>query len=476
MKKEIFQEQNYIYWLTAITLLIKLFLLPFSQTVNADAVSRIYAAVNWAENPTWITHNFWAPFHFYIHGVGLILWNNPIYTPKIVTVLFSVFTLIPFYYLTKREFNKNGAFVASCLLAISPILFHNSFLALSETPYLFFLTLSLNLLSKSIREHSITQLAFAGLAITIAAGIRYEAWIIIAICTLVLFLIKQWKYIFLYNAVALIFPIYWLISSWLTTGNPLYSFDGTYHWALEVMGNNDHVNFESYLRRIWFFPFSWVIAIGIPVGFIVLKTMINSYSKKERNLHYILLSIPLLIMVLFFQYNTFKGVLLLQHRYVGTLVVLSLPFIAPFFNDLSYKKIKIACFFGGLTIVLSLVYNTSGVKPIPRLGDQYPTKIVALIKENTTENSCLILDFIGWDNTYFIALQSKLPLKQIVIIEGAKNSSLPLQQLEDKISTYPKGILLVRKNSELEQQIIKYHLLTSILYQNKEILLLQWKK
>ena len=126
---KVFQSIPKIYLLVFITLVVKLILLPFSQTINADAVSRIFAAQNWMENPTWTTSSIWAPFHFYIHGFGLMLWNNTIYTPKLITIFSSVFTLVPFYFLTKREFNKTGAFIATIFLAISPILFHNSLLS-----------------------------------------------------------------------------------------------------------------------------------------------------------------------------------------------------------------------------------------------------------------------------------------------------------------------------------------------------------
>lgn len=465
-----------IYWLVITTLLIKLTLLPFSQTINADAVSRIYASINWMENPTWLTSNIWAPFHFYIHGFGLMLWNNPVYTPKILTILFSVSTLIPFYFITKREFNEKGALIATVFLAISPILFHNSFLALSETPYLFFLTLTINCLSKGVRENSTLYILISGLAITIASGIRYEAWILIAIFSGMLFLLKRWKFIFLFNFTAALFPCYWLLSNWIETGDPLYSIQGTYHWNFDVMGNNNNLDFENYLRRIWFFPFSWVIAIGIPTGFITLKTIFNSYTKKLRNNLYILYSIPFWIMFLFYQYNAVKGALLLQHRYVGTLVVLSLPFIAIYFSELTSKKIKQAYIFGALTVLLSFVYNTAHIKPLPRLEEQSAVEIVKLIKENTSNKSCLILDFVGWDRTYYIALQSGLHQKNIVLTEGATNSEIPLKKINEKINESNHGILLLKKNSELSTNLNSLSLKTQEIFNNDEMILLRWEK
>lgn len=482
MKYTLQNHQHYkIYLLVIFTLLLKFSLLPFAQTVNADAVSRIYASINWMKNPIWITNSVWAPFHFYINGFGLLIWNNPIITPKIINIFFSSFTLVPFYFFTKREFNKDGAFIATIFLAISPILFHNSFLALSETPYLFFLVLTINLLSKGLRENSNLYILLSGLSITIASGIRYEAWIIIGIFGLTICLLKRWKFFFLFSVTASLFPFYWLFTSWLGTGNPLFGIEGTYHWALEVMGNNDNLDFESYLRRIWYFPFSWVIAIGIPVAFIILKTIYKSFTKKSLNKLYVLYSLPFFIMFLFFQYNAFKGVLLLQHRYVGTLVILSLPFIAAYFNELTPKKIKLAVLFGSLTILLSFVYNTSGVIPLPRLEDQSGVEISQLIKNNTNEKSCLILDFVGWDNTYFIALNSEIPQECMVITEGAKNSEVNYQETNNKIDCFENGIILLKIDSELYHHLMdnhfiidNYQLNTVEIFRNEQVILLKW--
>ncbi|MDG1475868.1 MAG: hypothetical protein P8Q14_01855, partial [Vicingaceae bacterium] len=370
-----------------------------------------------------------------------------------------------------------GAFIASTLLATCPILFHNSFLALSETPYLFFLAISLNTLSKGVKGNSTAHLLIAGLLMSIASGIRYEAWVMTAILSFILLLTKNWKHIFFFNFTAALFPIYWLLSNYLETGDPLYSIQGTYHWNFEIMGNNEGLHFEDYLRRAWFFPFSWIIAIGIPTGFLVLKTIFKSYSKKTRNLKLILLSLPFFIMFLFYQYNTFKGSLLLQHRYIGTLVILSLPFIAIYFKELSNKKIKQAWLFGALTIGLSLIYNTAHVKPLPRLGEQSAVSIIKEIKANTDENTSLIIDFIGWDKSYFIALQSQVYRKNILIIEGAKYSKIPESSVQEKLTNYPNGIILFKKESALQKAVkLNEHNITSKnIYEDDEVVVLKWE-
>jgi len=483
MKKTWNSKELDIYRLVFIIFIVKLICLPYAQTVDADAVSRVFISVDWLKNPHWIKTGVWAPFHFYIIGCGLYIWNNPVIMPKLINIIFSSFTLIPFYYFTKREFKRNGALIAAFFLAISPILFNNSLQSLSETPYLFFLALTMNLLSLALRKNSFIYALLAGLSITAASGIRYEAWIISAVFGLIILLLHRWKLLTVFVITSLLFPVSWLVTNWLATGNPLFGIQGNYHWTLDVMENNNNLGFESYLRRIWFFPFSWVIATGIPTGYIILKTIWRGYVEKPLNKLNLIYGIPFLIMVLFIQYNAFKGVLLLQHRFIGTLVVLSMPFIAVYFKDLTKQKITQAWIFGASTVLLSFAYNTTGIIPLPRLQDQSGAIINELIKKNTDKGSFLILDFTGWENTYFIALESKLPHDNILITGGTKNSDVPLLEIENKIKGYDHGIILLKRNSvlyaELADTNCKFYQNQGFqgeIFHNEEITLFKFKK
>jgi len=85
---------------------------------------------------------------------------------------------------------------------------------------------------------------------------------------------------------------------------------------------------------------------------------------------------------------------------------------------------------------------------------------------------------LGWDRTYFIALQTELKQKNIVIIEGAKNSIIPVQEIENKISNYNNGIILIKKNSAFSTNLNleTYNLTTDEIFNNEELVLLSWEK
>jgi len=474
-----------VYGLVALLLVIKLCLLPFAQTVHPDAVSRIFASINWMNDPHWIKSGAWPPFHFYLNSLFLSLWNNPIYTPKLINLVLSCLTLIPFFLYVRREFNENGAFVATVFLAICPILFRNSFQALAGTPYIFFVVLGLNWLSKALKEKKHAYYVLAGFAVTCAAGFRYEAWLLMIVLWFVVIWKREWRHSFIFGLAAVVFPVIWLVSNWMETGNALFGIQGNYNWTLEVMGNNDSVDLESHLRRIWFFPFSLMIALGPPAAYITIKMIFRSYKTQTSAVAW---SIPFWIFLVFVIYNCSKGVLLLQHRFTGTLVVLSLPFLAIYFNELTRRKTIIAGVFGVLTVGMSFIYNTNGVTPVPRLHDQSIVTVAELIEKNTDQNAGVILDFIGWDGTYFIALNSGLPRGNMVILEGAKNSVIPTDQIKSILNRFESGILLLAHRSNLSEVLgrtvdlslirssIKSKIETTRIFQSKRFDLYVWNK
>ncbi len=467
------KENKKIFIVVGVLFILKLIILPFSQTTHADAVSRVFLSINWANNPEWITHSIWAPFHFYINGIGLIIWDNTILLPKLINIIFSCVTLFPFYFFIKREFNKTGALIAAIFLGISPILFRYSFMALSETPYLFFLALTINLLSKGIKEQKITFILLAGITIFLAEGIRYEAWIVSTLFCLLLLLFKEWKAFFIFSLLAALFPSYWLITSYFETGDFLYSFHGTTNWSIGIMDNNKNLNFEDYLRRIWYYPFSWLIAIGIPACFIILKIIFQGFRNFSISKKTSYLSIPFFGMLLVFICFSYTGTFLLQQHYVGTLVLLSLPFIAVYFHENSRKTILKAASFALITILLSFIYNIDGIKPIPRLKNQNASYFVNEIKKDTDKS--LIIDFIGWENTYFIALQSQFPSNNIYLSVEGENAKINYDDVFAKIENFNSGYLVLKSNSELEK-FLSTKLSSIIVFQKEDITLYEWKK
>ena len=109
------------------------------------------------------------------------------------------------------------------------------------------------------------------------------------------------------------------------------------------------------------------------------------------------------------------------------------------------------------------------------------------INESLDKGSCLILDFIGWQNTHFIALHSGLPRNEIVIAGGAKNSTIPILEIHEIMEEFDKGLILLKKGSRLSHtlefneddysfvfEIFKFQ--NERIFQNDAVVVMSWRK
>ena len=312
-------------------ILLKLLLLPFAQTMDADAVSRTLISKDWLQHPVWITQGVWGPFHFYLTGLALFIWNNSIYAPVVLNILLSGLTLLPFYYLVKREFNPDGAFVTTCFLAISPIIFRLSLMNMAETPYLLLLTLTLNLLSKGFKSHRSSHFLLAGICITLASGIRFEPWFFILLFTSIILWKKEKLNAVVFFLAAVLYPATDMITNFVLDHYSFTGFFSNYPWNMHPTGYFAPPKLIDYLRRTWFIPLCWVISVGPPVAFIIIKELLSTKGKNKKANW---LFVVLLAFFILTEISAIRGSIILHNRFSATITLLALPFAAAYFNNL----------------------------------------------------------------------------------------------------------------------------------------------
>jgi hypothetical protein len=99
------ESTKQIFWLVLIGLIVRLVALPFVHTDDADAVTRVFMAYKWLQEPHWIVSDVWLPLHLYMNAFIIRLSGGDlIYAPKLVNILFAVATVIPLYKFTENEF------------------------------------------------------------------------------------------------------------------------------------------------------------------------------------------------------------------------------------------------------------------------------------------------------------------------------------------------------------------------------------
>ncbi len=463
-----------IFVLAAAVLIVKFALLPLAQNADSDAACRTWLGLAWLQHPEWLTHSVWGPFHFYMTGAALAIWNNPVYAPVALNILLSVVMLFPFYYFVKREFSPDGAFAAACLLAASPIIFRNSLMNMSEPPYLLLLVVVLNFLSRGFHGKASGNFVFAGLFATIGAGIRFEFWIFIALMAVIILVKAGIKHTLLFLAVAMLYPLSVLLTHFITDNYSLKGMFREYPWSLHVDQPPPHLT--DYLRRIWFYPLCLLISLG-PFVFIAIARIIRTLKLR---LGAAWCGSLFVVFYLITAINALYGTIFLHARFVSTISVLGIPFIAPWFAEMTALKKRLAILFVLLTAALSYVYNVGNITPLPRLSNQTAVQVSGIVNHNLPPGGGLIVDFWEWENTYYVALQTKLGLDNLCVQEGNVLDSTRRAAINSIIGRHKQGIILLVKksllwqNSAISDSTLKFKfgnqlLNTQLLFDNEQI-------
>ncbi len=452
-------DTRQIFLLMAIGLAVRLIILPFSQTIDADAVSRTFMASDWLRNPSLITSAIWLPLHLYFNAAFIWLTGDLANGPKLMNIIFAVATVIPLYKFVKNEFNREGAFWVTLTYLFVPIVIRNSLQALSGIPYAFFIVSAMYFLSQGRKtQQQIKYGILAGLAITLASGFRYEAWLLIAVFSAVLLFQKQWKMLFSFMLFSMVFPTFWMTGCYIDHGDIFYGPHGAYQWNVISMGVNDEMTLIKYIRRTFYYAASWVFMLTPVVSFIIVYFTIKNRKLKSISRNTWLWLIPFLVLSVTFVFKSINGTLLLQHRFTLSLIHTSLPFYALFFEDGKSLKTKRKIALWVVILLIPYSFLNYDIYAVPRLKDQGVVDLVELINSKTEDpqQEGLVVDFIGWENTYFLALKTDIIFRNIFQVNGAEHEKVNLKILKKVLLKNKEGFLLKNNNdSKLEEYLMQ---------------------
>lgn len=491
------KERFWLWNLIALAFVIRLVIIPFSQVLDADATTRIFTSQKWMSNPQFISEGVWPPIHYYFTSLSIWIFNDSIIGPKVFHSLFACLTISPLFYFTRREFSQNAAWISVIIYIFSAVVLRNSFFALSGIPHAFFVASAMNFMSKSIHEDVLKHSIFAGLCMTIASGFRYEGWLLIALFTGIYFLRKQWKKMIYFWLASMIFPIFWMIGNYITHNDIFYGLSGAYNWNIIMEGVNDDVQSTEVIKRLIYFPITWVIMISPPIFLLTLLALIKKIFSRTINFKKLIWAIPFLVFLVVFIYKAYHGTLLLQQRFTISLVLLSSPLIGHLLISWKIsKKIKLWVYPVLLFLVpfsaiwlnfpfeKGLFFSENGkqaflevridaqrsIPVIPKLKDEGFIKNVELLSNNVDEKSGVIIDFISYQKIAFSVLNMKVHPNQIYMVDGAKNGSIYHKELLEVIHNQPRGVLLLSCFSKLFNEF-EFHGDYLVLKQNPNIIL-----
>lgn len=463
-----------------IGLISRLAFLPFSHVVDPDVYSRIYIAWEWIQHPHLISTAVWPPLHTYIMSVFLWIFPFDVLTPKLLHIIFSVVTAIPMFFFIKNEFNDKGAFWATLFYQFSPIVFRNSFHALAEAPFVFFVTCSLYFISELFKQKEQSKNAlWAGIFLTIACGIRYEGWVFIGFLGLIIWIRSGIKNAIVFGIFSIIFPLYWMIGNYIAKGDPLYSINAANYWNTVMEGVNEQVSDLDIRMRILFFPFSVFLFLTPLLSLISVVTFIYSLKNKLVKFYHLLWLIPFAGIMLLYIQKTYNGSLLMHHRYSAIPLMFLTPYLSYYFSEKIAVKAQFKKFIAAIIIATTIPFsfylhflpieklfffmpkteeaiaqilksNYLQTEAVPHLYDTNAHEINTILKSELKATDGLIIDFCGWEASFFLALDANLPFNQILLMEGAKNGINTTEQIFDFIHQFPEGIILIQNESRID--------------------------
>jgi hypothetical protein len=324
--------------LIAAALIPRLVVLPINENFHGDAVARTELAERWAANPRWISsfkdgaYQF-GPLHLYTVGTALWVWPDRENAGRAVSLLFGVLSVVPLYFLTRRLFGWKAGLAAGLGFAAWGMHVQMSTTASSEALALFLVLCVLHYYARAREDGLLGSLFKAGVFVNLACATRYEAWLLIPLLGVLLFVAGKDRVAGLTRAViftlaSLPFSMFWMQGNERDMGSPLYpvTFIEQYHrsWVADGVATWGEHFFR--LQNLFFWPGSALFTLTPLVGIFGLVGMGVAWRRFPEHRWLVWIA------VVPAAYFTFRSAVLLDFvplaRFTVGQVALVLPFVA----------------------------------------------------------------------------------------------------------------------------------------------------
>jgi len=440
-------------------------ILPFATADGGDATARTWMAWDWMQDPRPITHGVWGPLHTYLIAFAMALNPDPVTAPVVLGIVLSVAAAVALYAFTAIEFESGrAAWIVALTYAVYPIAIRNGVSVRSETPFALLLLLSMIAVARARQNPGSWRAAAAGgLALTAAAMLRYEGWILIPLLAALLW--GKPKLLAVFVVCAAVHPVLWMIGNGLHYGDPLYSMKWASRWELVAMGRGALPRSRLVESALWY-PFTLARGMTLPFAFASLAGAALALGTRHRARVWLL---PLAGITLLWVTAIARGSLVPKLNYTETAGVLLFPFAA-----LAYRRAGVgrwtpagvgaaAVALVGSGIVFSCapclarvgLAKLAGISPIPRIRNQeIALQLPPILLESMGEgHRALISDHYGWGTTQHVALLTRLRRSEIFLAPGAPNRQLDRDSLLAFVKRRPRGALVTLSGSRFSMAL-----------------------
>ncbi|MCP4649204.1 MAG: glycosyltransferase family 39 protein [PVC group bacterium] len=354
------------------------------------------------------------PAHMAFLVLALNIVDDPLFVPRLISLFFGSFLVLPFFYYIKYMFNFRTAVFSTVALAVYSMHIAYSVIATSETMFHFFLFSSFLLYVLFKRQKNYRVLYSSALMLGVAILCRYEGLLFIPL--FFIFLKKDFKESGLFLVIVFLLPLIWMMVNWRYSlnGDPLmflntndFTVPKQFNW---IRSQGVAMGFRY---KLLFWPRSLGDTLGWPVFISGILGVIHCLRQKEKRFAVL----GFFFVFFIFIFRTIQEFLYLQPRYGITLGLMLIPFSINFIIVIM-REINTKVFAWSMYIlILSMIpCFINVVRSEPLYIPHFAKDVAGYLRDNIRENENIIMDHCS-DEKYRdpIKVLSTLNPKQFVL-------------------------------------------------------------
>lgn len=452
-------------WLFVFAVAVRLLVLPLATLDSADSPARVFIGWLWSEQPYYISAGGWGPLHYYLIGVAMKFWPDPVWSPTLLHIGFGALTCVFVYQLALELFRSpRAALLAALGFAVYPLAIATSLEAHPEIPCVALVALGLRFLVRLWRpEGRPRDAVIAGVAITLASALRYEIWMMLPL--LAAPLLPQWRKLFTFVAVAMLHPLAWMIGCTLRFGNPLYSLVWSDDYERKLMDHANENVLQLVVQKAVQFGSTAVHGLSLPLAALVAGGVLATLLRRRREALWLLAPAWLFLLL---SIAGARGSIWYKPSYTLLCGTMTLPFVAALFEAWRVDAWPLRRYVAACAALLAAVSLTM-VQPlwqaVPHGGalraqgwgafpEQEQTRsLLQLINDGQPMGrNPLLLDFIGWWPTGYVTSRTRIHPESLCTPNG---TPVPVDEpaVQRFLLAHPEGTFLGYDKGRLTERL-----------------------
>lgn len=170
------------------------------------------------------------PLQFYLIGLALSIWDNLLYSPRLVNLILGTLSILPFYGIVRIRFGEKVGMYAALLFSFYSLHIKYSTVATSEVIYAFVILSAVYFFFRYEEARKFVWLLVAAAFINLAAMCRHETPLYIGVLVVLLLVSRRrdpfWRNLgraAIFGALCILFTALWYWGDYQHHGDPLYS-------------------------------------------------------------------------------------------------------------------------------------------------------------------------------------------------------------------------------------------------------------